>query len=135
MSRPAAASPKAVRQKAERRGMRAETWAAWLLRLKGYRILASRYKTPVGEIDLIARRGRTIAFVEVKQRASLVACLEAVGERQRHRIAKAATLYLSHRSGAGESGSHLTARFDLIALAPGQLPRHLADAWRPVEKL
>lgn len=56
------------RQRAERRGRRAEKIAAWFLRAKGYAVLARRYKTPVGEIDLVARRGRTLAFVEVKAR-------------------------------------------------------------------
>jgi putative endonuclease len=60
------------RQSAERGGRRAESLAAWWLRLKGWRILARRVRTPVGEIDLVARRGRTIAFVEVKARATAV---------------------------------------------------------------
>jgi putative endonuclease len=67
----------AVRREAERRGRRAESLAVWLLRLKGYRLLARRYKTSVGEIDLIARRGRTIAFVEVNSRPTMEEATEA----------------------------------------------------------
>ena len=74
---PSARRPDAARQAAEIAGRRAETLAAWYLRLKGYRIIESRYKTPVGEIDLIARRWGTTVFVEVKARKS--AALELTG--------------------------------------------------------
>jgi putative endonuclease len=60
--------PSRRRRKAERRGKRGEGWATWLLRLKGYRILVRRARTPLGEIDIIARRGRVTAFIEVKAR-------------------------------------------------------------------
>ena len=73
-----AAGERADRRLAERRGRRAETLAAWYLRLKGYRILARRYRTPVGEIDLIVRRGRLVAFVEVKRRPTEAEAAEAV---------------------------------------------------------
>ena len=76
MARATEADPR--RRKAERRGRRAELIAAWYLRLKLYRVLARRYRTPVGEIDLIVRRGRTIVFVEVKHRPSEAEALEAV---------------------------------------------------------
>ena len=96
------------RQRAERGGRRAETIAAWWLRLKGWAILARRARTPVGEVDLIARRGRVLAFVEVKARAS------------------AASASLAHRyARAGDS-----LRIDAIFITPGRLPRHLADVWR-----
>ncbi|MEM8914267.1 MAG: YraN family protein [Pseudomonadota bacterium] len=116
------------RHEAERQGRGAERRAAWLLRAKGYRILESRFKTPVGEVDLIARRGSVIAFVEVKMRGDLGASLEAVTARQRHRIARAAEAFLKTLP---EGGARFSVRFDLIALAPGRLPRHVADAWRP----
>ena len=81
------------RQLAEARGRRAETIVAWFLRLKFYRILARRYRTPVGEIDLIAKRGRTIAFIEVKQRPSEAEGLDAVTAKGRRRISQAAALW------------------------------------------
>jgi putative endonuclease len=98
----------------------------WQLRLKGYRILARRYKTVVGEIDLIARRGDVIAAVEVKARADLDTASEAIGRRQRQRIVRALTHFLvSHPELAA-----LAARFDVMLVAPGSWPRHLRDAWR-----
>lgn len=115
------------RQAAERRGRRAETLAAWLLRAKGYRILAQRFRVAAGEIDLIARRGRTIAFVEVKARADRTAALEAVSPQQRRRIAAAAEGWLARHGDAADS----TLRFDVVAVLPGRLPTHLADCWRP----
>ena len=110
------------RRAAERRGHRAETLAAWLLRLKGYRVLARRYKTPAGEIDLIARRGRTVAFVEVKERPDEVAALEAVTPASRKRIARAAALWVSRHPAA----ANLDLRFDVVLARPGRLPRHLS---------
>jgi putative endonuclease len=109
------------RRRAERRGRRAEAVAAWGLRLKGYRILARRYRTPVGEIDLVAGRGRVIAFVEVKSRATLADAAEAVTAAGRRRIARAAAAWLAaHPSAAGRD-----LRFDVIVAAPRRLPRHL----------
>src|SRR5262245_52202868 len=113
------------RRKAEMRGRRAETVAAWYLRLKLYRVIARRYRTPVGEIDLIARRGKTIVFVEVKERASDAAIFEAVTPASRKRIARAAELWLtSHPAAAG-----FNQRFDVILASPGRLPRHLVSAF------
>ena len=110
------------RRDAERRGRRAEAIAAWYLRAKFYRILARRYRTPLGEIDLIARRGSTIVFVEVKSRATGEAGLEAVTAKSRQRIARAAALWLAvHPTAAG-----LDQRFDVIVAAPGRRPRHHA---------
>ncbi len=85
---------KSDRQRRDATGRRAEIISAWLLRLKGYRILAQRFKTPVGEIDLIAKRASIIAFVEVKARPSAAAAMESVSARQRRRIARAALLFL-----------------------------------------
>ena len=114
-----------ARRAAESRGRRAETLAAWFLRLKGYRILARRFRTPAGEIDLIARRGRTIAFVEVKRRATLAEAAEAVTARSRARIARAAGLWLARNPAAAE----LTLRFDAVLLAPRCWPCHLAGVF------
>ena len=108
------------RRAAETRGRRAETIAAWYLRLKGYRVLARRYRTPAGEIDLIVRRGRVIVFVEVKHRPSEDAALGAVTPAARRRIARAAGLWL----GAHPAAAGLDQRFDLVIAAPGRLPRH-----------
>ncbi len=85
-----------TRRKAERRGRRSESWAALLLLLKGYRILGRRVKTPLGEIDLVARSPRGIlCFIEVKQRETGMAAHESVAPRQQARIARAAALYLA----------------------------------------
>jgi len=114
------------RQAAQRRGLRAETLAAWWLRLKGYRILARHLRLGVGEIDLVARRGRVLALVEVKRRESLAAAAESVLPRQRQRIARAAEAFLAGRPDLGG----LAVRFDVVLLAPGRLPRHIEQAWR-----
>ena len=79
----------AARRQAERRGHGAERICVWLLRLKGYRILAQRFRVPSGEIDLIARRGRVLVAVEVKNRAAFDAAADAVITRQRRRIVRA----------------------------------------------
>jgi putative endonuclease len=108
-------------------GRSAEALAAWWLRLKGYRVVARGLRLPVGEIDLVVRRGRVLAFVEVKRRDSLAEAAEAVSPRQRRRIERAALVWLATRPDlAGRSQ-----RFDALLLAPGRLPRHLPDAWRP----
>ena len=119
------ASPEAARRVAERRGRRAERLAAWYLRCKGYRILARRFRTSVGEIDLIARRGRLVAFVEVKQRVSLAEAAEAVTLTGRRRIARAASAWLS----ANPAAAALDLRFDVVICLPGRLPRHIAGAF------
>lgn len=113
--------------RSDRRGRAAERLAAWLLRLKGYRILERRLSTPCGEIDLIARRGGVLAFVEVKRRGETAAALGALGERQRERIVRAAELYLLARPQL----AGLACRFDLVAIGPRGWPVHLPDAWRP----
>ncbi|MEC9267417.1 YraN family protein [Pacificispira sp.] len=115
------------RQAAERRGRGAEFLAAWWMRAKGYRVLARRAKTPLGEIDLIARRGAVIAFIEVKARDDLTLALQALTPVQCRRIERAAQWWLGHRRDA----AHADLRFDLIAVMPHRLPRHLPDAWRP----
>ncbi len=114
-----AADPR--RRRAESRGRRAELVAAWFLRMKLYRILARRYRTPAGEIDLVAKRGRTIAFVEVKQRPSEAAGLDAVTARTRRRISRAAALWVAAHPAA--AGCEL--RFDIVVALPRRLPRHV----------
>ena len=113
------------RRAAESRGRRAEFLAAWLLRLKGYRVLARRYRTPVGEIDLIVRRGRQVAFVEVKLRDSRDEATLAVTPAARRRIARAAAAWLAANPAAG--GLHL--RFDVILASPRRWPKHLAGVF------
>ena len=113
------------RQRAERGGRRAETIAAWWLRLKGWAILARRARTPVGEVDLIARRGRILAFVEVKARATEAEAALALDDYRLRRVAAAAGA-LAHRY--AREGDDL--RIDAIFIVPGRLPRHLADVWR-----
>ncbi len=107
-------------------GRRGEILAAVLLMLKGYRILGFRLKTPEGEIDLLAQRGRVLAVVEVKRRLTLEAALEAVGAEQRRRLRRAGRAIAARRAGL----MRLNVRLDLIALAPRSWPRHIPDAWR-----
>jgi putative endonuclease len=109
------------RQHAEKKGRYAEMLAAWLLRLKGYRILGWRVKTPVGEVDLIAMRADTLVFVEVKARASLVLAQAALTPSALRRVQRAASYYLSSHS----KKVFNTIRFDAILVAPKTFPRHL----------
>lgn len=115
------------RRKAERRGLRAEWVAAVWLRLKGYRILARRVRSPAGEVDLVARRGNAIVAVEVKARASLEAAVGSVSLRQRQRVARGLEGFIArYPEFAG-----LDRRFDLVAIRPWRPPVHLVDLWRP----
>jgi putative endonuclease len=107
------------RQGAERRGRRAETVAAWFLRCKGYSILDRRVKTRRGEIDLVACRGKSLVFVEVKARETLLAGQEVLTHRNLARV-KAAAHSLALRYGSYES-----VRIDAILVAPWTLPRHI----------
>ena len=107
-------------------GRRAEVWAALWLMARGYRILGFRLRTPQGEIDLLAQRGRVLAVVEVKQRANLEAALEAVSQAQRERLRRAGRAIAARRP----SLQNLAVRLDLVALAPGRLPVHSPDAWK-----
>jgi putative endonuclease len=116
------------RAAAEARGRGGESLAAWALRLKGYRILSRRLKTPLGEIDMVAQRVfGPVCFIEVKARPAEGAALLSVSPAQRTRIMRAANLYLAGRPDLARRG----ARFDIIAVASGRWPRHHADAWRP----
>lgn len=116
----------AQRRLRERRGRSAERLAALWLQVKGYRILARRARTPGGEIDLIAVRGRILAFVEVKARANLAFAIEAVTPQAQLRIEQAARLWVSRRRHLAQKNW----RFDIMAIVPGRLPRHVRDAWR-----
>jgi putative endonuclease len=108
------------------RGRSGEARAVWWLRLQGFRILARNWRHPLGEIDILARRGRLIVAVEVKWRDSLTQAAEAVQLAQRHRIARAAAVFLGQQPEAAT----LSLRFDAMLLAPGRWPRHIRDAWR-----
>ncbi len=108
------------------RGRAGELRAVWWLRLQGYRILARNWRHPLGEIDILARRGRLVIAVEVKWRDSLAQAAEAVQVAQRRRIAQAAAIFLRQQAGA----ETLSLRFDAMLLAPGRWPRHIRDAWR-----
>lgn len=120
---------KLQRQQREKRGRDAEQAAALWLRLKGYRILDRRVKTPVGEIDLVALKARTLVFVEVKARQDMNAALASVTPDLRKRVERAANLWVSRKP---KLQQHLW-RFDIVLLAPGGLPRHMRSAWRAGE--
>jgi putative endonuclease len=113
------------RVRAYRSGLVAETLAALMLRLKGYAIVAQRYKTPVGEIDLVALKGRRLAFVEVKRRKTAEDAAWTVPARQRRRIVRAAQYWLA---GHPDLAGHDIA-FDVVLTAPLAWPRHIANAF------
>ena len=106
-------------------GISAESRAAAWLIAHGYRIIARRFKSPMGEIDIIAARRFTLIFVEVKARATLDAAAEAVTERQKQRIAAAAEIWLA----SNPMPAIRDMRFDAILVAPGKLPRHIPGAF------
>jgi putative endonuclease len=111
---------------AERRGRAAERLARWRLRLAGWRIVAAGLRLPAGQIDIVARRGRVLAFVEVKARATADDTAESLHPAQRMRIARAAEQFLAARP----QFAAFDVRFDMVLVAPGSWPRHLQDAWR-----
>ena len=121
----AAGAPRPERVKAFQLGLSAESRAAMFLIAKAYRIVARRWKTPFGEIDIVARRRRTLIFVEVKARDTLGGAAEAVTERNKGRITAAAELWLAHHP--GDAGSDI--RFDVVLVAPGKMPRHIVNAF------
>lgn len=125
MSGATAKRPNLKRQHAEKVGRRAEWLAALLLMLKGFAIVERRLKNPAGEIDLIAKRGKLVIFVEVKARARTDDAIEAVTPRNRARVGAAAEMYLSRRQVLAEC----MRRYDIIAVA-GWRMRHIPDAWR-----
>jgi len=112
------------RKQRERGGRRAETIAAWWLRLKGWKILARRLRIPLGEVDIVARRGRTVAFVEVKARSTAADVALALDEYRLRRVAAAAGA-LAHRF--ARQGDDI--RIDAIFIVPRRFPRHMANVW------
>ena len=112
------------RAAAEQRGRQAERIAGWWLRLKGWRIVGRRMRTRAGEVDLVARKGAMLAFVEVKARSNAADLDLAIDERRLARVAAAAEI-LWHE--LAEPGDDM--RIDVILLAPGRPPRHLANVW------
>ena len=118
------------RHAAQRRGATAETVAALYLRLKGFRILARGAKSGrgsgAGEVDLVARRGNLVIFVEVKHRATADQALESLRPSQRRRIERGAAVFLARHPALGQCGI----RFDMVLVTPWRWPRHIPDAWR-----
>ena len=114
------------RQLAEKSGRDGEARAAFWLKAKGWQILDTRVKTPAGEIDLVAKRGSVVAFIEVKWRRKKEELDFAVDEYRLRRVA-AATEAVAHRYATG--GEDI--RVDVILLAPGTMPRHIVNAWQP----
>ena len=117
--------PRPERQAAFHVGISAESRAAAFLIAKGFRILARRWRSPLGEIDIVASRRRLLVFVEVKARATIDEAAELVNERQRRRIAAAAEIWLA----ANPDESIRDIRFDAILVAPGKIPRHIPAAF------
>lgn len=122
---PSGKTPKTPRQLAEHDGRRAEFWAELYLRAQFFRVLHKRYKTPVGEIDLIVSRGVWTVFVEVKARKHHTAEEEALGAVNQQRIARAANYFLMRHPHLADT----PLRFDVIFLAPGRWPRHVRNAF------
>lgn len=114
------------RQQAEREGRNGEWRAAAWLKLKGWRVLGERVKTPRGEIDLIVKRGGVVAFVEVKWRQRAADLDHAIDAYRLRRVADAAECVAHNYATDGED-----IRIDVILLAPGVLPRHIVNAWQP----
>jgi putative endonuclease len=113
----------AQRYGAYRRGHRGEWLAALALMLKGYRIVARRYRTKAGEIDLIARRGDLVLIVEVKARPTLDEAMDAIGAMSERRIEAAADVWLTRQ----RDSARLSMRFDMVAVLPRRWPVHVAD--------
>jgi len=114
-----------ARQVAFRLGLSAESRAAAFLIAKGFRILARRWRSPVGEIDIVARRRKLLIFVEVKARDTLDDAAESVTPQQQRRICAAAEAWLA----AHPDTSVQDMRFDAMLVAPGRLPRHITSAF------
>ena len=118
-------SKRAVAEKAGRRG---EAIAAFLLQLKGYVIVGRRVKNVRGEIDLIARRGKILAFVEVKMRQKITDPATILTPRQMQRITNGATGWAATRAWTGACRW----RYDFVLVTPWRWPVHIRDAWRPL---
>ncbi|CAN5250412.1 YraN family protein [soil metagenome] len=117
------------RARAEARGRKAELWAELALRLKGYRLLARRFKAGPGEIDLVMRRGGVTAFIEVKTRRDRESALESVTPRQARRIAAAARVWMARDPMAALG----VCRFDIVTVSPYQWPVHIPNAFHADE--
>jgi putative endonuclease len=116
-----------VKRTSYRTGLFAEALCRLALRLTCYRILASRYRSRLGEIDIIAARGDTVALIEVKARPTHREAAEAILPRQRERLQRAARDFLARHPQF--NACHI--RFDIMLVAPGRWPTHIRDAWRP----
>jgi putative endonuclease len=118
------------RAKRHRRGQWAESLCVWRLRLAGWRILSRRFVTGrgsgAGEVDIVARRGKVVAMIEVKARGDLAAAAESIGARQQRRITRGAEAFLARHPHLGA----LQIRFDAMLVLPWRMPRHIPDAWR-----
>jgi putative endonuclease len=117
--------PQPERVAAFRLGISAESRAAFFLITKAYRIVARRFRTPFGEIDIVARRRNDLVFVEVKARDTLDEAVEAVTDRSQHRIVGAAEFWLARHP----QDAQCAIRFDVIVMVPGKLPRHIVNAF------
>ena len=115
---------KAHRENAEKRGRRGENIAAWWLRLHGWHIVGERVKTPRGEVDLIARRGKTLAFIEVKTRKKDSDLSLSIDHPRLRRVAAAADLLYPRFAKGAEN-----VRIDVILVAPWRVPHHLVNVW------
>ena len=113
------------RRKAEKRGRGAETLACWYLRLKGWQILARRARVPGGEVDIVARRGRMLTFVEVKARATEEEAAFALDEWRLRRVVTAAERLAPRYMREGDD-----VRIDALFIVPGRWPRHLTNVWQ-----
>ncbi len=123
--KPPRPEPRPERVAAFRTGLSAESRAAAFLIAKGYRILSRRFRTPVGEVDIVCGRRNTLVFVEVKARNSLDDAAEAVTGRNRQRVVAAAEYWLSQNP----DDVNRDIRFDAVLVAPGKMPRHIAGAF------
>ena len=116
--------PRPVRQGAERDGRRGETVAALWLLVRGWTILGRRVRTPVGEVDLIARKGRTLAFIEVKWRRLAADSALSLDHYRLRRVAAAAEALAPRHMRDGDD-----VRIDAIFITRGRLPRHVPNVW------
>jgi putative endonuclease len=112
------------RKRAEMRGRRGETVAAWWLRLQGWQIVGERVRTARGEVDLIAKRGKTLAFIEVKARRTNADLALAIDQPRLRRVAAAADILFPRYAKGAEN-----VRIDVILVAPWRLPHHLVNVW------
>lgn len=110
----------------EARGRRGEWIAAWYLRLTGWHLLGRRIRTARGEVDLVARRGAVVAFVEVKWRATAADLDQAIDHYRLRRVAASAEALVARYARPGD-----TVRIDVLLIAPGRWPRRIANAWQP----